>query len=218
MYRITPTVRAIIVTNVILWLLTILLFQLKILDLNNVLALHFPLNPNYGIWQFVTHIFMHANLGPSGIVIFHLAFNMIGVWMFGSPLESSWGRNKFLFFYFSTGIGAALAHMAILYLQYGAGDSSVVYNQMLGASGALYGILVAFAMMNPNAQIMLIFLPIPIKAKYFVAILIGLDLFLGFSGTNTGIAHFAHIGGALIGFMMMWYWKKDQFNQNRWDR
>ena len=91
----------------------------------------------------------------------------------------------------------------------------------VGASGAIYGILVAFGMLFPNSELFLIFLPIPIKAKYFIPVLIGLDLFSGVTGFSIfgdGIAHFAHVGGALFGFIMMWYWKKNQFNQNRWDR
>ena len=87
----------------------------------------------------------------------------------------------------------------------------------VGASGAIYGILVAFAFMYSEAKLMLIFLPVPIKAKYFVPLLIAVDLIFGIGNVNTGIAHFAHIGGALIGFVMMWYWKKNQFNDNRWD-
>ncbi|WP_317046098.1 rhomboid family intramembrane serine protease [Aureicoccus marinus] len=87
----------------------------------------------------------------------------------------------------------------------------------LGASGAIYGLLAAFVMLYPNAQLGILFIPIPIKAKYLIPILIGGDLFFGISGLNTGFGHFAHIGGALIGFIMMWYWKKNQFNQNRWN-
>ena len=89
---------------------------------------------------------------------------------------------------------------------------------MVGASGALYGILVAFAFLFPNAELMIIFLPIPIKAKYFVPILLGSDLFFGFSSYSLGpIAHFAHLGGAVTGYAIMWYWKRQQFNNNRWD-
>ena len=93
----------------------------------------------------------------------------------------------------------------------------------VGASGAIYGLLVAFAFMVPNAELALMFIPIPIKAKYFVPGILAIDLFLGFKGSSifgagsTGIAHFAHIGGALTGFLMMWYWKKNQFNNNRWN-
>lgn len=90
----------------------------------------------------------------------------------------------------------------------------------VGASGAIYGILVAFAFLFPDAELALMFIPVPIKAKYFVPVIVGLDLFSGVTGFSVfgdGIAHFAHVGGALIGFLMMWYWKKNQFQQNRWN-
>src|SRR5690554_4661248 len=101
--------------------------------------------------------------------------------------------------------------------------SSVFNTRMVGASGAIYGLLVAFAFMYPNAELALMFIPVPIKAKYFVPGILILDLVLGlnggsFFGGSTGIAHFAHLGGALVGFLLMWYWRKNQFNQNRWDR
>lgn len=101
--------------------------------------------------------------------------------------------------------------------------SSVFNTRMVGASGAIYGLLVAFAFMYPNAELAMMFIPIPIKAKYFVPGILVLDLVLGLNGGSlfggtTGIAHFAHLGGALIGFLLMWYWRKNQFNQNRWDR
>ena len=187
--------------------------------------------------------------------IMHIAFNMLGLWMFGSPLEQMWGSKKFLFFYFSTGLGAAGLQLLMYSITINSGstlllDAGVVqqtidkilisgsYNTsileyieqdklyamyeafnatMVGASGALYGVLVAFAFLFPNAELMMIFLPIPIKAKYFVPLLIVGDLFFGFSSYSVGsIAHFAHVGGALTGFVMMWYWKKNQFNNQRW--
>ena len=186
----------------------------------------------------------------------HILFNMFGLWMFGGTLAQMWGRNKFLFFYLSTGLGAAALQLGINYFQIStvveqlveAGYSPIAltetlqsgqYNtawsnvisqtelsqlltsfnmSMVGASGALYGILVAFAFLFPNTELMIIFLPIPIKAKYFVPILLASDLFFGFSSYSLGpIAHFAHLGGAVTGFIMMWYWKKQQFNNNRWD-
>jgi membrane associated rhomboid family serine protease len=94
----------------------------------------------------------------------------------------------------------------------------------LGASGAIYGLLVAFAFMFPNAELMMMFIPVPIKAKYFVPVIVAIDLYMGlqgsslFGGSGSGVAHFAHVGGAVVGFLMMWYWKKNQFNNNRWDR
>jgi len=198
----------------------------------DVLALHYPKNNLFGLWQVLTHMFMHGSIS-------HILFNMFGLWMFGSPLAQMWGKNKFLFFYFSAGIGAAGLQLLVYHLQIqGWVDELVlqgypldeIYNslqqqtqslfhvRMVGASGALYGVLVAFAFMFPNAELMLIFLPIPIKAKYFVPLILVMDLFFGFSSYSMGpIAHFAHVGGAISGFLIMWYWKRNQFNQNRWN-
>ena len=230
-----------------------ILFFLGSMSLGNtaydLLALHYPQNPKFAPWQVVTHMFMHGSIN-------HILFNMFGLWMFGGTLAQMWGRNKFLFFYLSTGLGAAALQIVINYFQIStvagqlveAGYSATVltetlqsgqYNtawsnvisqaelsqlltsfnmSMVGASGALYGILVAFAFLFPNTELMIIFLPIPIKAKYFVPILLASDLFFGFSSYSLGpIAHFAHLGGAVTGFIMMWYWKKQEFNNNRWD-
>jgi len=212
------------------------------------MSLWFPKNPNFEWWQIVSHMFMHGNL-------MHIVFNMYALWAFGTPLERIWGRNKFLFFYFSAGLGSAALHSGVNFFLFNEGISALegagiartqimdilangqyspgwyniaskatidnmlsAYNTpAVGASGAIYGILVAFAFMYSEAKLMLIFLPVPIKAKYFVPILIAVDLIFGIGNVNTGIAHFAHIGGALIGFIMMWYWKKNQFKDNRWD-
>jgi membrane associated rhomboid family serine protease len=181
---------------------------------------------------------------------------MFGLWMFGTPLEQMWGKKKFIFFYLSTGFGAAALQLLLYYYQIdyvntalnelgltnpdinnfystaelptsaineiGKGSLSSAFNAyrsvMVGASGALYGVLVGFAMLFPNAQLMLLFPPIPVKAKFLVPILIFADLFFGFSSYSIGpIAHFAHVGGAITGLAMMWYWKKNQFDNNRWD-
>jgi len=188
----------------------------------------------------------------------HIGFNMYALWAFGTPLERMWGRNKFLFFYFSAGLGAALIHTGVNYYHFNEGINALVNSGMakneiieiisggqyspswydiapkstidnflsayntpaVGASGAIYGILVAFGMSYPNSELFLIFLPIPIKAKIFIPVLIALDLFSGVTGYGIfgqGIAHFAHVGGAVAGFIMMWYWKKNQFNDKRWD-
>ena len=208
----------------------------------------------------------------------HIFFNMFALYSFGSMLEHFWGTKKFLFFYFSCGLGAALMQMGVNYYQlqhvlasaadlnlspetlkqilnatvsdqvnyrpdlfeseirpileqagklnmlnidnfnalFNAAKSSQV--PMVGASGAIYGLLVAFAFMFPHAELAIMFIPIPVKAKYFVPGLIAVDLFLGVSsGGEGGIAHFAHIGGAIVGFSMMWYWKRTEFDKNRWD-
>lgn len=244
MGRITEAIKHLLIINVLFFIAT----QLYGDQMYQWLSLWFIENSNFQWWQVISHMFMHGNL-------MHIIFNMYALWAFGSPLEKAWGRNKFLFFYFSAGIGAALLHTAANYYffnqgleaivnsgineskvlevlkngqyspdWYGLAGQNVVEGMLsafntpaVGASGAVYGVLVAFAFMYPNAELMLIFLPVPIKAKYFVPLIILGDVFFGISGTNTGIAHFAHIGGALIGFIMMWYWKKNQFNKNRWN-
>jgi len=247
MGMISNTVKHLLIINILVFV-GIYMYEEQMFRL---FSLWFPENQNFGYWQFLTYMFMHGGF-------MHILFNMYALFAFGSPLEQIWGRNKFLFFYISTGLGAALIHTLVNYYQFntvlndlisaGFNQSDIIdtlnsgqYNTTwknavdpgrvdnfissfmspaVGASGAIYGILVAFGMMFPNAELMLIFLPIPIKAKYFIPGLILLDLFSGFTGYSVfgaNIAHFAHIGGALIGFIMMWYWKKNQFNNNRWD-
>ncbi|HBK71990.1 MAG TPA: rhomboid family intramembrane serine protease [Flavobacteriaceae bacterium] len=265
MNRITETVKHLIIINVLLYLATKFAYP----PLQDLFALHFPKNPNFGFWQYVTSMFMHSLQSPT-----HLIFNMVGVWMFGSPLEQLWGRNKFLFFYFSAGIGAGLVYTAVNYFQFNSaveyliniGVSHSEINQIVnirnvnygvfvqkvnailtsntnieettkvfveniieinqkfntpavGASGALYGILVAFGMKFPNSKLALIFFPVPVAAKYFIPALIALDLFSGLTGFSLfggGIAHFAHVGGAVVGLIIMLFWKNNQFN--RWDK
>ena len=246
MARITETVKHLLIINGIFFLATSLYGNY----LYNLFALHYYQNPLFQIWQPLTHMFLHGNFS-------HILFNMIGLWMFGSPLEQLWGKNKFIFFYISSGLGAAA--LQLLYSSYdfnsifeilvnnGFNSDEIIntiksnrYNtnwlsyisenqlsrlnesfnlSMVGASGALYGIIVAFAFLFPNVSLFLIFIPIPIKAKYFVPILIAGDLFFGVSNSFSigPIAHFAHVGGALTGLAMMMYWKKNQFNKNRWD-
>lgn len=244
MGRMTDAVRHLLIINVLLFVAT-LLYQENMVQW---LALWFPDHGNFRWWQVVSHMFMHGGY-------IHIFFNMYALWAFGSLLESRWGRNKFLFFYFSAGLGAAMLYTGVNYYFFNQGVEALIsagvskaeimelvlngqYNEQwralipggtfdsftnaygfpaLGASGAIYGILVAFAFMYSEAELMLIFLPIPIKAKYFVPLLVAGDLFFGFSNYSTGVAHFAHVGGALVGFIMMWYWKKNQFNQNRWN-
>ena len=243
MRTITETVKHLLIINVIFFVASISLGDL-VYDL---FALHYPSNPKFKIWQPLTHMFMHGDIG-------HIFFNMFGLYMFGTPIEQMWGRKKFIFFYLSTGIGAAAFQLLLYYFQVnqvsnillaeGLTSSQIstffqtsdlsysmverigrekllsglsTFNSvMVGASGALYGILVAFAFLFPNARLMLLFPPIPVKAKILVPILILSDLFFGFTSYSIGpIAHFAHVGGAVTGLVMLWYWKKNQFNNNR---
>ena len=245
MNRITDTVKHLIIINVLLFLI-----PKAYPPIQDLFALHFPENSDFGFWQYLTSMFMHSQTG-----FMHIAFNMLGLWMFGSPLEQLWGRNKFIFFYFSAGIGAGIIYTLANYYQFntihnelinlGIQNSDIksllttgsyntnilnliseerltkffhLYNgSAVGASGALYGILVAFGMNFPNTKLMMIFFPVPVAAKYFIPLLILGDVFFGFSSYSVGnIAHFAHIGGALIGFIIMMYWKNNQFK--RWDK
>ncbi|MDA0779283.1 MAG: rhomboid family intramembrane serine protease [Bacteroidetes bacterium] len=227
MRNIPDIVKHLIILNVLIFIGSQFVGELAY----DVLALHYPKNDLFGIWQVFTHMFMHGSIS-------HILFNMFGLWMFGSPLAQMWGKNKFLFFYLSTGVGAAALQLLVYHLQIQGWvedlvaqgfvldeiyaslqqqTQSLFHVRMVGASGALYGVLVAFAFMFPNAELMMIFLPIPIKAKYFVPLVLVMDLFFGFSSYSMGpIAHFAHVGGAVTGFLIMWYWKRNQFNQNRW--
>ena len=245
MGRITEIVKHLLIINIIFFFASSVLGEI----MYDLFAMHYPNNPNFFIWQPITHMFMHGDLT-------HIMFNMFGLWMFGTPLEQMWGKQKFIFFYISAGLGAVLLQTIIYHIdvvsvnqilsEYGLskGEIDLFYETgrlntsliqsigedrlfsgiqsfkaiMVGASGALYGILVAFAMLFPNVQLMLLFPPIPVRAKYLVPILILFDLFFGFTSYSVGpIAHFAHIGGAITGFIMMWYWKKNNFKNKRWD-
>lgn len=157
----------------------------------------FALNPITFItkpWQLVTYMFMHGGFG-------HLFFNMYTLYIFGSVLERVWGTKKFLLFYFVTGVGAALVHIVVQYLT---GSFALT----VGASGAIYGILMGYAMLYPDSVLTLLFPPISLKAKWFVLIFAGIELLLGVTGTQAGVAHFAHLGGLIFGLLLMLYWKK----------
>ncbi len=201
MNQLTDVVKNLIIINVLIYLGTHFLMP------NNEwirLAMFFPTSENFQPFQIVTHMFMHAN--PS-----HIFFNMFGLYMFGSPVEALWGGRRFLFFYLFSGFGALALHMFVKYLeiQYGGVSAIGAANvPVLGASGAIFGVTVAFGMLFPETVIQLLLPPIPLKAKYFVFIYAGLELFLGVSGMESGVAHFAHLGGALFGFLLIIYWRK----------
>jgi membrane associated rhomboid family serine protease len=271
MMQITPVVKQLLIINILFFIGTMAVPQAF-----DLLSFSFPESDDFRYWQFITSLFMHSNWT-------HLLFNMIALFSFGTTLENIWGSKKFLFFYFSCGLGASLLHLGMVYHEYyqmvdkladldlssdtlhkvlnvnfGDGyfyrgdlfesavrpvledagkwkyitedsfkilfDAAVKVNaKLLGASGAICGLLMAFGFMLPNAELSLLFFPIPIKAKYFVSGILAIDLFLGFrgqsffGGNETGIAHFAHYGGAVIGFIMMWYWNKNSFNNRRWN-
>jgi membrane associated rhomboid family serine protease len=152
-----------------------------------------PLGHGFLPWQVVTYSFLHGSIA-------HLFFNMLGLWMFGAELERVWGAKRFVQFYFASVLTAAAAQLLVTGLM-GSTFPTV------GASGGLFGLLLAFGMMFPNRIIMPLFPPIPMKARTFVAIFGGLELLFGVTGTVSGVAHFAHLGGMLGGFLMIRYWR-----------
>jgi membrane associated rhomboid family serine protease len=205
-----PVVKNLIIINVLVWIAQLIYDKKDGLTfwLTQKIAL-FPADSIlFKPYQIATHMFAHASYVssyayPNGkIVIIHILFNMFGLYMFGRILENRWGPKRFLFFYLACGVGAAIAHLAIQYIM---GTQA----QVVGASGAVMGIFVAFGYLFPNTELMIIPIPIPIKAKWLVLIYIAIDLLGGFgniSGDN--IAHFAHLGGALTGFLIVLYWNK----------
>jgi membrane associated rhomboid family serine protease len=265
MREITPVVKQLLIINILFFVGTLLLNE-RAYDL---LSLYYFEGPKFRFWQPFTHMFMHGGIA-------HIAFNMFALFSFGSALEHYWGGKRFLFFYITCGLGAALVHMGVTYYEFNAllhnvshlnlsglelekmlninkadfnaqgelinsslnaivnrvkcdqGDfnllmeaSSKFNSSAVGASGAIYGLLIAFAFMFPDAILAMYFIPIPIKAKYFVPIIVGFDLFSGVTGYSIfgggNIAHFAHVGGALFGFLLMLYWRNNKFNHKRWN-
>ena len=181
-------VNTLLIINIIVFL-----FE-QVLHLNNTFGLYFITSPKFQIYQPVTYMFMHAGF-------MHLFFNMFALWMFGRALEMVWGPKRFLIYYLVCGIGAA----AIQELGQAVGLISSG-SMTVGASGAVYGILLAFGLTFPNDRIFIFPIPIPIKAKYFVLFYVVIELMQGF-GASDGVAHFAHLGGMLFGALLFLYWK-----------
>lgn len=191
------------------------------MDLNDTLGLHFFLASDFKLYQLVTYMFMHANFQ-------HIFFNMFALWMFGRTLEHVLGPKRFLTYYLVCGIGAGLVQEVVQYAEYALHLShydgvntgiSVIpmaeYLNMMttvGASGAVYGILLAFGMLFPNSEMYVFPLPFPIKAKFFVIGYALIELYSGFSASADGIAHFAHLGGMIFGFFLIMYWRKKNGN------
>ncbi|MFI3319492.1 MAG: rhomboid family intramembrane serine protease [Rikenellaceae bacterium] len=157
------------------------------------LALFDVTSPAFKLYQVVTYMFLHGDLS-------HLFFNMFALWMFGRNLEYELGSKRFLTYYMACGVGAGLIQLAVGFLS--------PFSITVGASGAVFGILLAFGLMHPNARIMLLIPPIPMKAKWFVILYGLLELFLGVrGGAMDNVAHFAHLGGMIWGFLLLTYWK-----------
>jgi len=218
-----PVVKNLIIINVVVFLAQLLYdSSFKVTDL---LALHPIQSPDFNIYQVVTHMFTHASFG-------HILFNMISLWMFGRVIENYLGSKRFLTLYVIAGLSAAALHLGIQYFFY---DYDTLYQRAMrynikteidqirhifaplspavGASGAVMGVLVAFGYLFPNTELMLLFFPVPIKAKYFIPGLVALDLFGGvYRVQGDNIAHWAHLGGALAGFLTILYWNKTNRN------
>lgn len=172
-------------------------------------AMFYPASPFFKPWQILTHMFMHGGF-------WHIFFNMYSLLMFGSILERSLGPKKFLIFYFVTGLGAVALHTGVEWMQArvfianGAVDAyqRLLMTPTLGASGAIYGVLIGFAMLYPQARLTLIFPPIPMTAKWLVIIFAAIELFSGINGIYESVAHFAHLGGMLFGWLLIRWWRK----------
>ncbi len=224
-----PVTKHLIIINAILWLATMLLGSRGIVDLTHYLGLHFWNGTDFHFYQFFTYMFMHDSNGFA-----HIFFNMFSLWMFGSLLEKVMGMKRFIFFYVVCGLGAGLIQELVWQFSWQSiladinnVSTSVINNAIItgeidneflnmfynglitvGASGAIFGILLAFAMIFPNIPLYIMFIPIPVKAKYAVIGFAVIELFFGVSGAMDNVAHFAHLGGMLFGLILILYWKK----------
>ena len=201
-----PTVtKNLVAINILMFLATLINENFMVANF----AMFYPASPFFKPWQILTHMFMHGGF-------WHIFFNMYSLLMFGSILERSLGPKKYLIFYFVTGLGAVALHTGVEWMQarvFIANGIAQAYQQLLvtptlGASGAIYGVLIGFAMLYPQAQLMLIFPPIPVKAKWLVVIFAVIELFSGINGIQDGVAHFAHLGGMLFGWLLIRWWRK----------
>lgn len=222
--NIPPVTKNLIIIN-ILFFFGALVGERQGINLDDYLGLHFFLASDFNLAQFFTYMFMHANFS-------HIFFNMFALYMFGRILEQVWGPKRFLFYYILCGVGAGLIQEGVQYIHYALelsaydrvnlGGGMIIpmetYLNMMntvGASGAIYGILLAFGMLFPNERLFIFPLPMPIKAKYFVIGYAVLELALGISNNaSDNVAHFAHLGGMLFGFILIMYWKKKGRDNN----
>ena len=207
-----PVVKNLLLVNVLMYIITMITGNFMY---GNFALFYFD-SPLFKPYQLVTHMFMHGGFT-------HILFNMYTLYIFGCVLERVWGSQKFLFYYFVTGIGAALLHMGVMWLQLqgyiadlNAGDmfaraeiEALLTTPTVGASGAIYGLLLAYGMLFPDNIMQLIFPPEALKAKWVVIIFGALELLLGLSGRGGNVAHFAHLGGMIFGFFLILYWKKN---------
>lgn len=230
--QLTPVVKALIAINIVFYIGTVVISP----QLYEVFALHFFKDPRFYFWQPLTHMFMHDGAG-----LMHILFNMYGLFLFGPPLERWMGSNRFIFFYLASGFGAYLLTTGIHIYEYtqwsaqmlaqGATDLQVqkeffgtiyepnYWGVMVGASGCLFGVLAGFAYLYPNIKLQLLFIPFPIAAKWLIG---GYVLYetlstFGILNLQSNVGHAAHLGGAIFGFIMVWFWKKNSMDKYRWD-
>lgn len=214
-----PVCKNLLIINVIAFLATYV-FRMRGIDLSDIFGLHFFASDNHYFWQYITYAFFHDNFS-------HLFFNLFAVWMFGYTLENIWGQKRFIIFCLVSCLGAALAQQITYYFMYsdlvngvysgvniGNGitiSTAEFLNNLntIGASGVVFGLLAAFGAMFPNSTIYLYFF-IPLKTKWFVIGYIVLELINGISTTSDGVAHFAHLGGAVAGLILLWFWKRQR--------
>ena len=224
-----PVVKNIIYINIIMFLALFTARSVFQIDLDRVLGIYFYKSELFRPYQVITHMFMHANF-------MHIFMNMFALYMFGSILENVWGPKRFLIYYMVTGIGAIFINQAVMAFEYHRIMSTIspdvlqdvldnglskqsydvsaipllttLYIPTVGASGAVFGVLLAFGVLFPNTELMLLFPPIPIKAKYFVAGYGAIELFLAVSQPGSSVAHAAHVGGMIFGYILIRYWRK----------
>ena len=214
MNNIPVVTKYLLLTNIVVFLLQEVAKQWGV-DLVALFGLHFFLADNFQLHQLFTYMFLHANLS-------HIFFNMFALWMFGRLIESTLGARHYLIYYIVCGVGAALFQMGIAQIDLAGcaiGSTEwIMYMKTptVGASGAIFGLLLAFGLLHPNAMISLIFPPITLKAKWFVIIYGVLELLLGVSGTMSGVAHFAHIGGMFWGWLLLLLWRHQARKNNNY--
>ena len=191
-----------IIVNAIMFLATLINQDFMI----RTFAMFPPESPLFRWWQIITHMFMHGGF-------WHILFNMYTLFLFGMVVERTIGTKKFLVYYFLCGLGAAALHIGVQSL-----SGASLYVPTLGASGAVYGVLLAYAYLFPDSKLTMLFPPVTLSAKWMVLIFLGIELITGITGTAEGVAHFAHLGGALMGWLLMIWWRKRGrlFNQNWW--
>ena len=206
-----PVTKNLIIINVIIFLASLLNENFMI----GTFALFYPTSPYFHWWQVITHMFMHGGF-------WHIFFNMYTLLIFGCVVERYLGTKKFLLFYFICGLGAVALHLGVEYLQMqsymngAALGNATAFQQIeaikmtptVGASGAIYGVLMGYAMLFPESRMTLLFPPVTLSAKWMVVVFAAIELLTGVTGWASGIAHFAHLGGMLIGWLMILWWKK----------